>query len=424
MTNNIFEFDVAVVGGGPAGMMAALRSAEKGARVVLIEKKHQLGTKLLMTGGGRCNVSQAQDDINKLAEKYKNGRFLLPSFRLFGPEQFRRYFEKNGIGLKVEKNGRVFPKSDKASDITGTLRKKLLENGVNFFMESEVEDFVIEKDFIGKIILKDKREIVAKNYIIATGGKSYPSSGSTGQGYVWAEKMGHAVVEPNPSLVPIICNEEKIKQLQGISLSDVALNFFQDGKKIFSESGDLVFAHFGLSGPAVLNASGKTREFLKKGKVVLKIDLKPHLETEKLDEIVRHDFEKNAGKQLGNCLENLFSEKIKNFLLDVSGLDKTKHAGKLSREERRKITFLIKGLPFQVDGLFGFDRAMVTSGGVSTREIDSRTMKSKIIENLFFAGEIIDVDGPTGGYNLQMCWSTGYVAGENAATNNGEGGAD
>jgi len=456
MEKRKFEFDVAVIGGGPAGMMAALRAARGGARVVIVEKKEKFGTKLLMTGGGRCNISQLQPDVKKLAEKYKNGKFLLPSFRLFGSEEFFRYFENLGVGLKIEKNGRVFPKSDKASDIVGTLRKKMLENGVNFFMESEVENFQAGDGNIEKLILKDGREVVAKNYVVAVGGQSYPQSGSSGQGYVWAQELGHTVVEPRPSLVPAKIssrvipafepesisgvldsrfrgndkkesgNDEKriiygklfledIKDIQGISLSDVKIGVFADGKKSFEQRGEILFTHFGLSGPAILNISAKANDLLKEGEVVFKIDLKPHLNEEKLDEILIRDFERNAGKNLSNCLGNLFSERVRACVLKLALVDPQKHAAKVSKKERRKIVSTIKGMEVPVDAFFGFERAMVTNGGVSTREIDSKTMRSKIMHNLFFAGEILDVDGPTGGYNLQMCWSTGYVAGENAA---------
>ncbi|KKU53927.1 MAG: HI0933 family protein [Candidatus Moranbacteria bacterium GW2011_GWE2_47_10] len=414
MEKNKFEFDVAVVGGGPAGMMAALRAAEKGARVVLVEKKDFFGTKLLMTGGGRCNISQAESDLKKLAQSYKNGRFLLPALRKFGPEEFSRYFERLGVGLKVEKNGRVFPKSEKASDVVGTLRKRLLENGVNFFMESEVAEIGFSGSVIEKLVLKDGREVVAQNYVIATGGKSYPHSGSTGQGYGWAEKIGHTVAEPEPSLVPVKSEAEWLADLQGVSLSDAKVGAYQDGKKIFESQGEMLVAHFGLSGPMVLNISGKIRDLLKSGDVVLKVDLKPHMDAEKLDEVVRADLERNAGKKLANCLGDLFSEKVRDAVLKLSKIDTEKHAAKVSREERRKIVFLIKGLEVPVKELFGFDRAMVTSGGISTKEVDSKTMRSKKIDNLFFAGEVLDVDGPTGGYNLLACWSTGYAAGENS----------
>ena len=409
------QFDVAVIGAGPAGMMAAIRAAQKGARVVLIEKKEQSGTKLLMTGNGRCNLTQDENDIIKLSQKYgRNGKFILESLKSFRPKAVRDFFAGNGVPTKVEKDGRVFPESDQSKSVLEALVKVLKENGITLLYKSDIVDFEIENKSIKKIILK-KREIIAKNYIIATGGKSYPNTGSTGNGYEWAAKMGHKIITPIPILVPIKVKEDWIGELQGVSANSVSVSIFQGNKKRFSESGDLMFAHFGLSGPLALNISRELAHIIDNGEIKLIIDFKPYLSFEKLDEIVRKDFEKNGKVKLANCLQDLFSPKLLDFLLKYSGLDLEKHAAKISRKERQKLVTLFKGLEMNVESLFGFEKAMATSGGVSTKEIDSKTMKSKIIANLFFAGEIIDVDGPTGGYNLQICWSTGYVAGENAA---------
>ena len=304
-----------------------------------------------------------------------------------------------------------------------------------------------DKNEIAKIKLK-KRQLYPKNVIIATGGKSYPATGSMGDGYVWAKKLGHKIVEPMPVLVPIKTKEDWTGELQGVSVSSVKMTVFQNGKKQFSDSGDLMFAHFGLSGPLALNMSrgigkliqknnppvipdlirnleehGKSGEILKQvqddnvfdNNIKLVIDLKPYLSVEQLDEILQNDFWRNADKKLINCLSDVFSPKLLDFLLRHSGLDLEKHAAKISRKERFHLINLFKNLEMNLESLYGFERAMVTAGGVSIKEIDSKTMGSKIVNNLFFAGEIIDVDGPTGGYNLQLCWSTGFLAGESAA---------
>lgn len=411
------QFDVAVIGAGPAGMMAAIRAAQKGARVALIEKKKQSGAKLLMAGNGRCNLTNDENDTLKLCQKYgQNGKFMLSCFRAFGPKATREFFAKNDVPTKVEKDGRIFPESEQGKDVLETLVKILKENGVTFLYDSDVINFDLDRGKIIKLNLK-KREIVAKNYIIATGGKSYPLTGSTGDGYVWAKKMGHTITTPRPILTPIRIKEDWVGDLQGVSVSSVRLSTYQNNKKKFFQEGELMFAHFGLSGPLALNVSREISQLLKDdAEIKLIVDLKPYLTFEQLDEILRKDFEKKGNLKLESCLGDLFTPKLHDFLLRYSGLDITKHAAKISKKERQKLVSLFKGLEMHVESLFGFERAMVTGGGISTKEIDSKTMKSKIIENLFFAGEIIDVDGPTGGYNLQMCWSTGHVAGEAAAS--------
>ena len=423
------QFDVVVIGAGPAGMMAALRAAQKGARVALVDKKEEPGRKLLMAGNGRCNITQDENNIVELSNLYKNGRFLLSSFNAFRPANVREFFANNGVETKVEKNGKVYPVSDKGTDVLEVLVKMLKENNITFLYKSQVVDFELEENDpsemvasqisrgkIVKIKLK-KRELFPKNVIIATGGKSYPATGSMGDGYVWAKKMGHKIIEPMPVLVPIKTKEDWVGELQGVSVSSVAMSVFQNNKKKFSDSGDLMFAHFGLSGPLALNMSRDIGKLLaeREDGIKLVIDLKPYLSFEQLDEIVQTDFYRNAEKKLASCLSDVFSPKLLDFLLRYSGLDIEKHAAKISRKERHVLVNLFKNLEMNVDGLFGFEKAMVTSGGVSTREIDSRTMQSKIVKNLFFAGEVMDVDGPTGGYNLQIAWSTGHLAGESAA---------
>ena len=412
------QFDVVVIGSGPAGMMAALAAAKKGARVALVDKKEEPGKKLLMAGNGRCNITQDENNIVELSNLYKNGRFLLSAFSAFRPANVREFFAGHGVPTKVEKNGKVYPVSDKGTDVLNALMSALKENNITFLYKSHVVDFSLDSENkISKIKLK-KRELFPKNVIIATGGKSYPATGSMGDGWDWAAKMGHKIIEPIPVLVPIKIKEDWVGELQGVSASSVAINVFQNGKKKFSDSGDLMFAHYGLSGPLALNMSRGIGKLISAGDedIRMVLDLKPYLSFEQLDEILQNDFYRNAEKKLANCLFDVFSPKLLDFLLRYSGLDLEKHAAKISKKERHLLINLFKGIEMNVDGLFGYEKAMVTSGGVSTREIDSRTMQSKIVPNLYFAGEVIDVDGPTGGYNLQIAWSTGHLAGESAAT--------
>jgi predicted Rossmann fold flavoprotein len=410
------QFEVLVIGGGPAGLMAAGRAAEKGARVALVEKNDRYAIKLLMTGNGRCNITQEVDSVVELSRIYKNGRFLLSSLTAFEPNRMRGFLRSRGLETKVERNEKVYPVTDQASDVVEILYQYCRENMVTFFNTEDVVDIVKGNGIIEKIITK-KKEISAEKYILATGGKSYPQTGSNGEGYKWAHKLGHTIIEPQAQLVPIKVIETWPSELQGIAAHGVGFHVYQNGKKLASNIGDIMFAHYGFSGPLALNISRDIQKVISSGAVKLVLDIKPHLSFEQVDEAVRRDLEKNGGKNIANCLGDIASQKMLEQIFKLSSVDVTKHAAKISKEERQKISKLFKNIEFTVNGeeFFGFEKAMVTSGGVSTKEIDSKTMKSKLIDNLYFAGEIIDVDGPTGGYNLQICWSTGYVAGDNAS---------
>ncbi|MDP2864447.1 MAG: NAD(P)/FAD-dependent oxidoreductase [bacterium] len=411
------NFDVAVVGAGPAGMIAAGRAAELGARVILIEKNNKSGKKLLLTGKGRCNITNAEFNLRKLVENYgKNGKFLFHAFSVFGPKDVIDFFEKLGLKTKIERGKRVFPFSDNSKDVLEVLIKYLIKNKVNIIYNSEVIRIDYQNRKIKKLILKN-REIVAENYIFCTGGKSYPLTGSTGDGFKWANDLGHHVKELSPALVPIKTKENWVRELQGLSLKNVEISVFQKDKKERSEFGECLFTHFGLSGPIVLDISKKVGELLKNGEVKLLLDLKPALDFAKLDKRVQRDFKKYQNKSFKNCLTDLLPRKLIPVIVKLSNIDSEKKVNNIKREERQNLVKLLKNLEMTVEGLLGFDSAIITSGGISLEEINDKTMKSKIIGNLFFAGEIIDIDGPSGGFNLQNCWSTGHLAGENAVNN-------
>jgi len=432
-------FDVAVIGGGPSGMMAGGRAGELGAKVALLEKKVGLGRKLLLTGKGRSNLTRAEFNPKELVKKYgREGDFLLYPLSIFGVEKTIDFFEKKGMKTKIERGKRVFPQSDSACDVLKILISYLKKGGVEIMTGSEVKEIVCDKNKIEKVILKKGQEIFAKNYIIATGGRSYPGTGSTGAGYKWLGKLGHKINKLSPALVPLKIKENWPRLAQGLSLKNIELAVFWKNKKQDSRFGEMLFTHFGISGPIVLDLSGKVGELLERGEarpvrnfgdkafshnlqskisngVKLVLDLKPALDFETLDKRLQSDFSKYSNKIFKNSLSDLLPQKMIPVIVELSGINPGKKVNEITREERQKLVKLLKGLEMRVSSLLGFETAIVTSGGVSLKEIDSKTMKSKLIGNLFLAGEIIDLHGPTGGYNLQLCWSTGYLAGQSSA---------
>jgi len=410
------NFDVLVIGGGPAGIIAAIRAGQMGASVAILEKNEALGNKLLLTGGRRCNITNTSFDTKELAKQYgKEGDFMLHALSIFGVKETIEFFNKNGLKTKIEKDGRVFPKSDKANDILKILIYFLRNNEVTVLTNSEVKEIKFKGKKITKVILKDNREFTAKNYIITTGGMSLPFTGSTGDGYKFAEKLGHKIEKLKPALAPIVMKEHWVKEIQGLSLPNAKLDFFIDKKKSFSITGEIIFTHFGLSGPAILNISQKVGELLEKGEVKIVLDLNPELDLQGLDKILLDYFARNINKSLKNCLANLLPPKLIPAIIELSKTDPLKKVNEITKEERFRLIEVLKKFEMTPTGLLGFDEAMVTSGGISLKEIDAKTMKSKIIDNLFFAGEIINLNGSTGGYNLQLCWSTGYLAGQTSA---------
>jgi len=414
------KFDVAVVGAGPAGIMAAGAAAEFGAKVILIEKNKQIGRKLRLTGNGRCNITNAEFNLKKLIENYgEGGKFLFHAFFIFGPEKVINFFNSLGVKTKIEEKNRVFPASGKAMDVSIALEKYLLKNKISISLGSQVTKVAAKKNAfkkreIEKLIVGNK-EITAKKYIFCTGGKSYPITGSTGDGFTWANDFGHTINELSPALAPIRLKENWVKDLQGLALSDVGISVVQDGKKYFQETGDILFTHFGLSGPLILNISKKIGNLLKHGNVKIRLDLFPELNMEDLDKTIQEKIKKNPKKFIKNILTDFMPQRFLSIFEKRSSIKIDKQIANFSKSDRKIIVKFLKNIEFEATKLLGFDQAMVTSGGVSLSEINDKTMRSKIVDNLFFAGETIDIDGKTGGFNLQACWSTGYLAGKSAA---------
>lgn len=410
------KYDVAVIGGGPAGMMVAIKAGEMGAKVVLIEKNEKMGLKLLMTGGGRCNLTHVEKNIREFCGKFgKEGDFLLSPFSVFGTKETMEFFENNGVELKNEK-GKVFPASEKAKDILNTLISLLKKYKVDVLFSSEVKEINKKGKSIVSVSLLNGKEIEADQFILSSGGRSYPSTGSTGDSFIWAKRLGHDIVDTKPALTPIETKEQWTKTLQGISLDDVSVSFYCNQKIEKEGRGEILFTHFGFSGPLILDMSRTVGDLLEKGKVKMIIDLFPDKNIEQLDKFMLSVFNKNRKKHILKFLNDFFPEKLSAFILNFSSISFDRKSNDITKEERMRLIKFMKKIEVNVVGLLGFDKAMATHGGVSLKTIDSKTMKSKLINNLYFAGEAINLDGPCGGYNLQMCWTTGYVAGQNAAS--------
>jgi len=408
------NYDVAIIGGGPAGMMAAIRAGELGARVLLLEKTNRLGTKLLITGKGRCNITNQTESDREMIEAFgKNGKFLFSALKKFGVEDVINFFETSGVKTKVERGARVFPDSDQSRDVLDALLLNLKKSKVEIKLDSAVKEIIVKENKIEKIKLFGGKEIIADKYIIATGGKSYPATGSTGDGYAWLAKLGHTINPLSPALVPIVIKEKIVAELEGLSLKNVEISLYQDGKKIDSRFGEAIFTADGMSGPIIIDLSGVIGKNLN-GKLKLSIDFKPALDFPTLDLRLQKDFTEQNKKTFKNCLNDLLPQKLIPVIIDLSGIDPEKKAGAITRDERKKLLHLLKEFSLTVKSLDGYDHAIITSGGVATSEVDPKTMQSKIISNLFLAGEILDLHGPTGGFNLQQCWSTGFAAGEGA----------
>lgn len=411
MSTNDTLYDVAVIGGGPAGMIAAGRAAELGAKVVLIEKKPRLGTKLLMTGGGRCNLTHEEYDTGRLVESYgPNGKFLFSAFSRFGVAETRDFFASRGLKLKTEKGGRVFPESDRASDVLKVLSGYLREGKVKVHTRSPVNG-ISSRDGIVTGLRLPEDGITASHYILCTGGKSYPATGSTGEGYAWLKRLGHTITPLVPVLAPIRVRENWVRRIEGASVRDAQLMLFVDGKKKASEQGEAVFTRDGVSGPMALDMTRRMREFSGHN-MTLSLDLRPDSGLDALDGELVVLFQEYENMLMENCIRGTLTPKLAPLCLELAGIDPRMRVNRVSKIMRKRLAGLIKELRMTVAGTGGFKRAMVTGGGVALGEVDQKTMRSKLVANLSIAGELLDLDGPTGGYNLQVCWSTGLAAGE------------
>jgi predicted Rossmann fold flavoprotein len=409
------KYDLVIIGAGPAGMMAALRASECGARVVLLEKKHMPGIKLLMTGKERCNITNAERDVRTFTSSYgKKGKFLLSALHHFGVEDTIEFFHSNKLGTVTERGGRIFPESNKAKDVQGLLLRLIKSNNITLLNNCRIKKISHKGNVIAKIVLEEI-DIRARNYLISTGGLSYPETGSTGDGYKWAEQMGHTIIKPEPALTPVVVKEKWVRELEGLSLKNVRLSVYQDKKKQDERFGEALFTSVGLSGPIILDMSRAIGKLLVKGKVDVFIDFKPALEFNILDKRILRDFENHRNKSIKNILPALLPRKVIPVIMRLAKLDPDKKGHSMTKDQRKNLRLLLKQLPLTIKSLSGFEKAIITTGGINLKEVDPKSMRSRIISNLYFAGEILDLDGPTGGYNLQVCWSTGYLAGESAA---------
>lgn len=407
--------NVAVIGGGAAGLMASYQAAVCGANVYLFERNSSLGRKILISGKGRCNLTNIKELDEFIANYPGNGKFLFSSLTAFSNKDLMAFFEKLGVGTKVERGGRVFPESDSSMDVVKALQKAIINMGVNIMYKSRVKGFIVEKERIRGIVFGDSSEkFHCDSVIVATGGLSYPATGSTGDGYELARKAGHTVTELKPSLAPLISTEHWVKQLQGLTLKNVEATVYVKQKKLASEFGEMLFTHYGISGPIILTLSRYIIDHLGNKPCVF-INLKPALTEQNLDERLLKDFSLFKNKIFKNSLNDLLPKKMIPVFIDYTGIDPQKPVNQISREERRKVLDCMRNFKITISGCKEKE-AIVTRGGVSIKEINPKTMESKKTAGLFFAGEVIDIDGVTGGYNLQAAFSTGFIAGCNSVS--------
>lgn len=405
---------VLVVGGGAAGMMAAVTAARNGGDILLLEKNEKLGKKLFITGKGRCNITNAADIEALFSAVVSNPKFLYSSFYSLTNDQVIDFFEELGVKTKVERGGRVFPESDHSSDVIRALEQEMKRLGVEIRLDAEVKELLIKDGCVEGILLSSGKKLYADAVIVATGGISYPSTGSTGDGYRFARACGHKVTELLPSLVPMEVKEWYAKELMGLSLRNIEIRITAGKKKLYEEFGEMLFTHYGVTGPVILSASSIVGKRLKEQELTLHIDLKPALAEEQLDKRVLREFEANHNRQFKNAVDSLFPAKLKPVIVELSGIPEEKKVNEITKEERLHFVRLIKDFTMTLTSLRGYNEAIITKGGVSVKEIDPGTMESKLVKGLYFAGEVLDLDAVTGGYNLQIAWSTGYLAGLNA----------
>ena len=407
---------VIVVGGGAAGMFAAIAAAKNGHQVTLYEKNEKLGKKIFITGKGRCNITNAADMEELFDAVVTNSKFLYSSFYGYTNQNVIDFFEDAGVPVKIERGNRVFPTSDHSSDVIRALEREMKKVGVKVCLNTEVKSVEAEKGKFDKVVLKDTTTQTADACIVATGGLSYRSTGSTGDGFRFAENVGHKVTQCFPSLVPMETKEPWICELQGLSLRNVEAKILDGKKELYKDFGEMLFTHFGVSGPLIISASSYVgKKFMDKNgqkkELTLEIDLKPALTEEQLDQRVLRDFEENHNRQFKNAITKLFPTKLIPVMLELGGIDPEKKVNSIEKEERKQFVHLIKHFRMTLTGLRDYPEAIITKGGVNVKEIDPGTMESKLVKGLYFAGEVLDLDALTGGFNLQIAWSTGYAAG-------------
>lgn len=417
---------VIIIGGGPAGMLAAITSAQKGNETTIIEKNNRLGKKLLITGKGRCNITSSIDINDFINNIPGNGKFLYSAFQNYTNKDIIHFLEKNGVSVKEERGNRIFPKSDKSLDVEKAFEREITRLHINVKLNSKVTNILVKNNKVEGVKYLNSEDIEKNLYadkiILATGGATYPLTGSTGDGYKMAKQLGHTVTKIKPSLVPLTASKGSIKicqKLQGLSLKNVAIRLMdvEKNKKIYEDFGEMIFTHFGVSGPTILSSSAhllrykNVEELLANGKIVLEIDLKPALSEQQLDLRIQRDFSANKNKEFKNSLDALLPQKLIPVIVDLSGIDEDKKVNEVTKEERLKLVELLKKFNVTISGFRPLEEGIITAGGINVKEINPKTMESKIVEGLFFAGEIIDVDAYTGGFNLQIAYSTGYTAG-------------
>lgn len=400
-----------VIGGGAAGMFAAIAAAGNGHEVHVYEKNEKLGKKLFITGKGRCNITNACDMETLFDAVVTNSKFLYSSFYGYTNQNVIDFFEQIGVKTKVERGERVFPQSDHSSDVIRALEAEMRRRGVQIHLYTEVRRVVSEGGRFSFIELADGSQIKGDACIVATGGLSYQTTGSTGDGHRFAQENGHSVTPCMPALVPMTAKEDWVPRLQGLSLRNVSAVIYDGKKRLYEEFGEMLFTHYGVSGPLMLSASSIVGKKLKEKELKLVIDLKPALSVEQLEKRVLRDFEENQNRQFKNAVGKLFPAKLIPVMIELSGIDEDKKVNIISREERQRFVSLIKNLPVTLTGFRGYNEAIITKGGVKVKEIDPGTMESKLVKGLYFAGEVLDLDAVTGGFNLQIAWSTGYAAG-------------
>lgn len=396
-----------VIGGGPSGMMAAIAASEKH-KVILIEKNEKLGKKLFITGKGRCNVTNAKDISEFFDNIPGNANFLYSALYTFSNVNTMEFFENAGVKLKIERGERVFPESDKSSDIISALKRKIEEKSIKLILNTRVTKLNTKANVITSVTTDKSEEIKGDFFLICTGGLSYPQTGSTGDGYNFAKKFGHNIINPVPSLVPIVVSDPWIKELQGLSLKNVEIEIRQNKKILYRNFGEMLFTHYGISGPIVLSGS-RVVNFYKGLKAI--INLKPALSEGELDKRIQKDFIKYINKDFKNSLSDLLPSKLIPVIIELSNIDPDKKVNTITKEERKKLVHLLQNLELNISGLRPIEEAIITAGGVDVKELDPSNMKSKLIKNLYFCGEVIDVDAYTGGFNIQIALSTGYLAG-------------